>query len=318
MSDVLAAAIEDRFADADCVFDASGVRAELPISGVMYRVRAAMTPVGRVSVQLPSTDGFELALNWTDRAAGSLAATFDDTFLVETNDVSLANVWLDREAQAALLASRYTAGTPDTLRTTTPMLRDGTWHHELRDDQVTAERTEPEPSAARIVDLIAASLALASRPVRWARWFVPLANALGGETLSRVELGGRPVLRVRRGKAEVTVRILRRLGPGDPGRLRTVVGAHRIASGGETLTLISDELPRNAWPPPNDLGASSLRIDDTARGFLDAARPSTTIVRRHDVEITFDGAFADADRLGAAIHLAGYWAGNHAHVGPYR
>ena len=78
------------------------------------------------------------------------------------------------------------------------------------------------------------------------------------------------------------------------------------------------DLPRSAWPPPNDLGASSLRIDDRARTLIDAARPSTTIVRKHDVEITFDGVFADAERLGAAIQLAGYWAGDHDHVGPYR
>jgi hypothetical protein len=61
-----------------------------------------------------------------------------------------------------------------------------------------------------------------------------------------------------------------------------------------------------------------LRIDDRARALLDAARPATTIVRRHDVEITFDGAFAELDRLGAAVELAAYWAGERTHDGPYR
>ncbi|NVB83841.1 MAG: hypothetical protein HOV81_36035, partial [Kofleriaceae bacterium] len=126
------------------------------------------------------------------------------------------------------------------------------------------------------------------------------------------------VLRFRRGTTEVTVRLLRRLGPADHGRLRTVVGAHRAGSGGETLTLIAEDLPRMAWPPANEVGPSTLRIDARARALLDTARPSTTIVRRHDVEITFDGSFADADRLGAAIELACHWATDHSHAGPYR
>lgn len=299
--------------------DGHGVRAEVTLDGTVYRTRAQMTPIGHVSVQLPSTDGFELALSWTDRAVSTpRASAFDDSCLVETNDVALAQMWLDREAQAALLASRYVSGTPQPMRDTVPMLRDGGWHHALCDDQVIASRSEPEHSAERIVDLLATSLALATRPVRWARWFSPLATAVGGETIGRVELGGRPVLRVRRGGADVSVRLLRRLGPADPGRLRMVVGAHRLGSSGETLTLIADDLPRSAWPPANELGASTLRIDTRARSLLDAARPSTTIVRRHDVEITFDGAFADADRLGAAIQLAAHWSAETAHDGPYR
>jgi hypothetical protein len=277
-----------------------------------------MAPVGRVTVETPSTDGFELAVSWTDRNVGSLGSAFDDSCLVQTNDVSLAALWLDREAQAALIASRYMSGRPDASRITAPLLRDGAWHYELRNDQVTAQRTEPEPSTARMGDLLATCISIAHRPTRWARSFRPLAKALGGEAIARVELGGRPVLRVRRGSAEVTVRLLRRFGPDDPGRLRTVVGAHRIGSGGETLTLISDELPRSAWPPSNEQAPSLLKIDAHARTLLDAARPSTTVVRPHDIEITFDGGFADVDRLGAAIQLASYLAVDHTRRGPYR
>jgi hypothetical protein len=318
VSDALASAIEQRFPEASCAFDAQTLQAEIPHDGTTYRASAQLAPLGHVTVQLPNTDGFELALRWTDRDVGSLRAAFDDSCLVETNDVSLANMWLDREAQAALLASRYTSGTPDSLRNTLPMLRDGTWQHELRGDRVIASRSEAETSVARMTDLLAASLSLATRPARWARWFAPLAKSLGGEAAPRVELGGRPVLRVQRGGTDVQVRLLRRLGPDDPGRLRTVVNAHRVASSGETLTLISEDLPRSAWPPVNDLAPSSLRIDTRARALLDLARPSATIVRRHDVEITFDGVFADADRLGAAIQLAAYWAVDHASDGPYR
>jgi hypothetical protein len=318
VSDALAHAIEERFSEARCGVDATGVRAEVPLDGIVYRTRIEQAPLGRICVELPYGDGFELALRWTDRNVGSLASAFDDSCLVETNDVSLASMWLDRESQAALLASRYMSGVPDPLRTTLPMLRDGTWRHALRDGQLLAERSEPETSVDRMTDLLAATLSLASRPVRWAREFIPLGKSLGGETASRVELGGKPVLRVRRDGADVSVRVLRKLGPDDPGRLRMVISSHRVASSGETLTLIAEGLPRSAWPPPNDLANSSLPIDARARMLLDLARPSTTIVRRHDVEITFDGAFADADRLGAAVQLAAYWATDPRPEGPYR
>jgi hypothetical protein len=111
------------------------------------------------------------------------------------------------------------------------------------------------------------------------------------------------------------VRLVRRLGPGDPGRLRTVVGARRIASDGATLSLIFDGLPRAAWLPAND-AATCIHIDERAAALLDAACPSATMVRAHDVEVAFDGALADRDRLAAAVELAAHWAD--AESGPYR
>jgi len=294
----------------------SGEWIEVPVDETTYRARVALEPVGSVSVQVPATDGFELSLRWTDRApASTRAPTFDDSFLVEANDVALANAWLDHDVRDALLASRYVAGTSP-LRDTALLLRDGSWEHELRGDEVSARRTQREASPVRIADMLVASVAIASRPARWARWFQPLGKVLGAEAATRVELGGKPILRARRGAAEVTVRLLRRLGPADAGRLRLVVSAHRHGSGGETLTLISDELPRAAWPPANDHRGGSLAIDARARTLLDAAHPSTTVVRPHDVEITFDGAVADADRLGAAVELAAHWAA--APTAPYR
>jgi len=283
-------------------------RVELEVDGVTYRARVALEPVGVVSVQVPATDGFELALRWTDRGTtATRAPTFDDSFLVETNDIALANAWLDAEVRDALTASRYVAGTSP-LRDTALLLRDGSWEHELRGDEVSARRGQREISPVRIADMLVASIAIAARPVRWARWFGKLGKRLGAETASRVELGGRPILRVRRGAAEVTVRLLRRLGPADAGRLRLVVAAHRHGSGGETLTLVSDDLPRAAWPPANERGGGTLAIDERAQALLDAAEPSTTIVRPHDIELTFDGGAADAERLGAAIELAAHWA----------
>jgi hypothetical protein len=314
----LVSALATRFANASCANDNDGVRIDVPCDGVVYRAHARMAPTGRVSVQVPSTDGFELSVSWTERVfSPPRPSVFDDSCLIETNDVSLASLWLDGEARHALLASRYISGTPGRMRLTVPLMRDGTWQHEVRSDQVLAYRDDIELVPERVVDMLVASLALASRPVRWARGYRPIAHALGGIAATRVELGGRPLVRVRRGSADIVVRLLRRLGPADHGRLRTVVGAHRVG-GGETLSLIAEDLPRCAWPPANDVGQSTLRIDDRARALLDTARPATTIVRRHDVEITFDGAFADADRLGAAIELAAYWATNRQHVGPYR
>ena len=312
MLPALLSAIAERFPGAREV----GEWLEVTAEDAVYRARVALEPVGSVSVQVPATDGFELSLKWTDRGQSSTRApSFDDSFLVETNDIALANAWLDPVVRDALIASRYVAGTSP-LHDTALLLRDGSWEHELRGDEVSARRGQPETSPIRIADMLVACVAMASRPARWARWFQPLGKVLGAEAAARVELGGKPILRVRRGAAEVAVRMLRRLGPADTGRLRLVIAAHRHGSGGETLTLIADELPRAAWPPANDHRGGSLVIDARARGLLDAARPSTTIVRPHDVEITFDGAFADADRLGAAVELAAHWSG--APTAPYR
>ena len=126
------------------------------------------------------------------------------------------------------------------------------------------------------------------------------------------------MLRVRRSGVDVTVSVARRLGPGDPGRLRTIVSAHRTGSGGETLTLVQDDLPRAAWPPPNPPAGLALTIDPRAAELLEIARPSASNVRLHDVEIAFDGALSDRDRLGAAIELAAHWAREDCSTGPYR
>jgi hypothetical protein len=314
---VLVASIERRFEGARCVSDGLGVRVELPFDGTTYHARAAMMPRGSVAIDVPHTDGFELTLAWTDRARTHRSPRLDDSYLVETNDVPLANAWLDTPARAALLASRFVA-TPSP-RTTAVMMRDGAWTHELRGGVATAQKTGFEPSADRVVDLLGAALALAHRPVRWARRLAKLAAHVGGTASGRVEIGGAPILRVRRGAVLVTVRLLRRLDPDEPGRLRTVVGAHRIASSGETLQLIADDLPRAAWPPEeHSPGAPRLPIRPRDGALLDAADPAASIVRRHDVEITFDGVLVAAERLAAAIELAARWAADTAADGPYR
>ena len=315
---MLAPAIERRFEGARCVADELGVRAEVPFDGTTYHVRAAMAPRGWISVDVPHTDGFALALAWTDRARSHRRPTsFDDSYLVETNDVPLAHAWLDADARNALLASRYVS-TPG-LSTTAVMLRDGAWSHELRGGTAIAQRAGFEPSPERVADVLTAALALAHRPVRWARRLGKLARELGGRAATRVEIGGKPVLRVRRGQVDVTVRLLRRLDPDEAGRLRTVIGAHRLGSTGETLQLISEHVPRTAWPPrERNSDAPLLPIAPGPRSLLETARPAASIVRPHDVEITFDGAAVTAERLGAAIELAARWAADAAAEAPYR
>jgi hypothetical protein len=316
----LCAAIDLRFAGARTEVVGVRVHTEILIDSVVYRARLEMAPSARVVVGLPYTDGFELTLKWNDRWANDgtpRSATFDDSFLVETNDVALAAMWLDHEARSGLLASRYVSGA-NGERSTALLFRDGTWVHEVTNDEVSARRRDAEPSPARMADMLMASLMLASRPTRWARAFATVGRTLGGEPAARIEVGGKPALRVRRGTVDVVVQLLRRLGPGDPGRLRTIVGAHRHGSGGETLSLISEGLPRSAWPPPADPSSGTLAIDTRAARLLDTARPSATTVRAHDVEIAFDGALADRDRLGAAIELAAWWAADARGSGPYR
>jgi hypothetical protein len=314
-------AIERRFAGARGELVGEVVHADVPIDGAWYRARLAMQPSASVVVALPSTDGFELTLRWNDRWANGdgapRAASFDDSFLVETNDFALAGVWLDHDVRSGLLASRYVSS-PRAERKTAVLLRDARWVHQVSNDEVYARRPEPEWSEQRMADMLTASLKLASRPVRWARAFARVATALGGRCATRVEVGGKPALRVQRHSVDINVHVVRRLGPSDPGRLRTVVSAHRVGSGGETLSLISEGLPRAAWPPPADPSGGTLTIDRYAGSLLDAARPSSTIVRSHDVEIAFDGALADRDRIGAAIELAAWWACDSHAAGPYR
>ncbi|MGH2899838.1 MAG: hypothetical protein ACRDMZ_14285, partial [Solirubrobacteraceae bacterium] len=89
-------AIERRFAGARGELVGEVVHADVPIDGAWYRARLAMQPSASVVVALPSTDGFELTLRWNDRWANGdgapRAASFDDSFLVETNDFALAGV----------------------------------------------------------------------------------------------------------------------------------------------------------------------------------------------------------------------------------
>ena len=318
--DALCTVIDQRFEGARARIVGGTVHTEIVIEGVVYRARLEMAPTALVVVGLPCTDGFELTLKWNDRWANDgspRAASFDDSFLVETNDFALAGVWLDHEARSGLLASRYVSA-QRAEHETALMFRDGAWVHEVSNDEVSARRRDGEPSEQRMADMLQASLLLASRPVRWAKAFAGVGRALGGEPATRIEVGGKPALRVRRGSVDVFVRVVRRLGPGDPGRLRTIVGAHRHGSGGETLSLISEGLPRSAWPPPADPSGGTLPIDARAAQLLDAARPSATTVRLHDVEIAFDGALGDRDRIGAAIELAAWWASDAHAIGPYR
>jgi len=317
---LLRSEIEDRFAGARVADHGTRTHAEVTWDGTLYRTRLEMEPVGRVVVSIPSTDGFELLLRWNDRHTtndGPRAPSFDDSFLIETNDLALAGAWIDRDAREALLASRYVSS-KHAERDTAQLIRDGAWQHEVSNDEVIARRRDDEPSVTRMVDMLLVSLLLAGRPVRWARTFATHGRALGGELASRIDVGGKPILRVRRGAVDVVVRLVRRLGPGDPGRLRTMVSAHRHGSGGETLSLIAEGLPRAAWPPPTDPSTGTLTIDARARQLLDVARPSTTMVRRHDVEIAFDGGHVERERLGAAIELAAWWAGDTRGQGPYR
>jgi hypothetical protein len=314
-------AIERRFTGARGELVGDVVHADIPIDGVWYRARLAMQPIASVVVALPCTDGFELTLRWNDRWTNGdgapRAASFDDSFLVETNDVALAGVWLDHDVRSGLLASRYVSS-PRAERRTAVLLRDARWVHQVSNDEVYARRPEAEWSETRMADMLMASLLLASRPVRWARAFSRVGVALGGRSATRIEVGGKPALRMRRHSVDVNVNIVRRLGPADPGRLRTVISAHRLGSGGETLSLISEGLPLAAWPPPADPSCGTLYIDARAAILLDAARPSSTIVRPHDVEIAFDGALSDRDRMGAAVELAAWWACDGHAAGPYR
>ena len=323
--DVLADAIARRFDGARVEARDGVLVAEVPHDGSWYRARLVMAPLARVEVSIPACDGFELALRWSDRwctetsheatvrVVAARPGAIDDSFFVETNDLGLAHLWLDGRTRDTLLASRYVSRAR-ALDATAELVRDGTWTHEVGGERVIASRREPEVSVVRMADLLAASVQLASLPMRWAAQAAGVARQIGGQSSSRVELGGRPAIRALRGNLEVTVTLLRRLAPGETGRLRTRVAAHRVGSG-ERLALVRDGMPRDAARPGGD-SIGALMLDGEAARLLDRARPSAASVHAQQVEILFDGAMLDAARLEAAVDLAAHWvAPNRA---PYR
>src|SRR4051812_45663182 len=110
----LCAVLQHRFVGVRTELRTGSVLATLEIDGVEYRARMSMEPAAQVAVALPSTDGFDLTLQWSDRWANDgrpRAASFDDSFLIQTNDLALAAMWLDHVARSGLLASRYVAAT---------------------------------------------------------------------------------------------------------------------------------------------------------------------------------------------------------------
>ena len=312
----LTAAIARRFEGARLEVRDAGLDATVPHDGGWFRARLEMAPVARIAVAIAPIDGFELALRWSDRWIGEMPsrpASFDDSYFVETNDLALAHIWLDGPSRDTLLASRYVSRRAE-LGATAELVRDGAWLHEVARNEVVARRRDAEPSPERMADLLAASLVVASRPVRWAAAFAQLAKRLGGEASSRVELGGRPAIRALRGNLEVLVSLVRRLAPDEPGRLRTVVAAHRPGDGAR-LALVRDGMPRDAMRPSND-SIGALMLDAEAARLLDRAGPSAAAVHAQEVEIVFDGALLDHDRLAAAIELAARWSA--ASLTPYR
>ncbi len=329
MADRLRTELKRRFAGARLGRAGDLITIEAEVEGAWYRARAdggSSDRGARVAVELPSTDGFVLSIKWSDRWAGGdtqrtlaleRAASFDDSAIVETNDLALAAGWIDGRVRDALLAARFVsvAGVGNTAR----MWRDRGWAFELAGDEVSGRRLPGEAAPERVVSVLEAALTLASRPARWARAFQPAARMLGGELAPRVEIGGKPVLRTRRDRTDVRLYLVRRLGPADGGRLRTLVSAHRHASTGDGLTLVRDDLARAAVPPPGTLGATVLPLDPHALQLLELCSPSATTLRDHDVEIIFDGAVTDPARLDAAVELAAWWSTEaRASTGPYR
>lgn len=278
---------------------------EIEVDATTHRVRidsGAADREPRITTPIPTTDGFVLGVRWADRWAGSsgrdrdpllVAPSFDDAAIIETNDPALAAAWIDHHVRDALLVSRLS---PDHLDQMTAWRETG-WAFELDGDEVTAWRLPGESALERLVVILDVVLALAARPVRWIKAFGAAATRLGGELAARVEVGGKPVLRVRRGPVDVRISLVRRLGPGDPGRLRTELVARRL-----------------------DVTSSELPATPRAAELLAVCNPITPTLRGPDLSLVFEGVVTDAERLDAAVELAAHWctetsAGT---FGPYR
>lgn len=307
-----------------------------------FTARARTHPVAELFVTPRALDGFTLTLRG-ERIRPD--AAFEHAFTVSTNDHALAHVWLDDVARRALLDSAYDYET-DEFRISDAILRPGDpfyrppgtarriWTYELANDELIVSKGSVETRPQRIAIALQTAGTIVSRCRRWAAAYREIANQLGAQAHAEVELGGAPVITSNRYPVEVTLSLLRRLPGENTGRLRTLVTAKRVGLHGEqSFSLVNRSARRTMIPPLPDgsrrdfaiedyrLRASSEAVDlaEVAKKQVLAAQPSVVVADADSIDVWFDGAPMEPERLDAAFALAAHLAvGNAVPQGPYR
>jgi len=310
-----------------------------------FPVRVRTAPVAELFVTTRPLDGFELVLRGERMRSD---ATFDTALTVSTNDHELARLWLDATARTALIDSAYEDtpfehGIMETIglglglgdgavRPFVPARR--IWSYELGNDELVASKGAGETQPDRIATALSTAVTIVSRCRRWATEYGAIARRIGGEAATEIELGGPPVITSKRSAAEVTLQLLRRL-PGDrTGRLRTLITARRAGHHDDrTFSLVARSAVHAMVPPiptgdRRDIALDDYRmrastdtaeLDELTKTQVAVARPSVVIADHDSIDIWFDGAPIEADRLEAAFALAAQLAiGTTVQHGPYR
>ena len=298
-----------------------------------FAVRGRTAPFAELFVIARPLDGFEATIRWGDRIRDPELGDpeFDAAFGLTTNDVPLMRALFDDVMRRAMFDSIYEFREDVEL---VPVARRRTWTYELRNDEIAATKGSFEHDPRRFATAIHTACAIAARAQRWAAEYAAIARTIDAIAAPEVQLGGEPVLTATRRAVELDVRLLRRAAASDEGRLRTVIGARRINLGGDTLSLVHRDLPRAARPElPGgkaarcDLEGYALRrsagsdrtIDAPTRKLLGLARPGALVVGLERIELWFDGAMMDRERLDTGLELVGRWAVDGIEPsGPYR
>lgn len=242
--------------------------------------RVRVSPVAEVFVALPPLDGFELEVSRRDRWGRDVVVgdpVFDGRFFITSNDEELARLWLDPVSRQAIDGAEVDFAIEDGRLS-------ATFGHRPTEELDALDRGLV--AACRVAGFLG----------RWAAAYAEVGRALGGAIpTDRVELGGRPVLRLERRGVEVAVHLRRRRGRSEG--LRTLVAASRASM---------------RWDDP-------ARRKDRIRTLLERSGPSAAELTDSAAEVWFDGAVADLARLQAAIELCARWVVDVPDgQGPYR
>ncbi len=318
--------------------DGTWLHTLLSVDGGYFNARVRNDPVAELFVTPRSLDGFELTLRGERMKPD---ASFDTALTMSTNDHELARLWLDPVARAQLLDSAYEYHVGESyveglgiepLRPGIPFRR--IWTYELANDELIATKGNVETQLDRLALALETAAVIAARTRRWAAEYAVIAQRLGATCQAEVELGGAPVMRSNRAAIEVTLQLLRRL-PGErTGRLRTLITAKRVGHHDERTYSLVDRSARSTMVPPlpegdrRDFGLDAYRarastealdLDELAKKQVLAARPSVVAADLDSIDVWFDGAPMEPERIDAAFALAAHLAlGSAAPHGPYR
>jgi hypothetical protein len=306
-----------------------------------FTTRVRTNPVAELFVTPRALDGFTLTLRGERIKPG---AEFADALTMATNDHALAHVWLDDIARRALLDSAYEFETEDyrvlDALVVNPAAFDRPqviarriWTYELANDELVVSKGSAEGRPERIATALQTACTIVSRCRRWAAAYGDIARTIGADARAEVELGGPPVITSNRYPVEVTLSLLRRLPGEKTGRLRTLVTAKRIGLQNETSWSLVDEAASRTMIPPLPTGTripfelepyrlrapEGTELDELTKKLVVAARPSVVVADADSIDVWFDGAPMEVERLDPAFALAAHLAVGHAvPQGPYR